>query len=253
MPSTPPALLLHGQPGSPSDWDWVVAALAGRVQSIPLERPGYDGSPAGGVRHSAEAALTTLDAHGVERAIVVGHSYGGAVSAWMAAFHPDRVAGLVLVSAAANRGALVPGDRWLAAPLIGPIASAGLLWSTGVATQIPLLRRRIAWAADLPPEYLAAEGRRSLSLTITRTFLIEQRWLLRELPVLEDNLSRIRAPTRVLVGGADPFVPPSAGRELARQIRGAELIEIPDAGHVLNVQHPGRVADAILSVSATPG
>jgi pimeloyl-ACP methyl ester carboxylesterase len=249
MPSTLPALLLHGQPGSTSDWDWVVAALAGRVQSIPLERPGYDGSRAGGVRHSAEAAVASLDAHGVERAIAVGHSYGGAVAAWLAAFHPERVAGLVLVSAAANRASLVPADRWLAAPVIGPFASAGLLWGSGLAIQVPVLRRRIAGAAQLPTEYVAAEGRRSMRISILRTFLIEQRMLLRELPVLEDNLHTISTPTKVLVGTADPFVPPSAGRVLARQIAGAELIEIPHAGHVLNVQHPEVVADAILGVA----
>ncbi len=246
-------MLLHGQPGSTKDWDWVVAALAGRVQSIPLERPGYDGSPAGGVRHSAEAAVASLDAHGIERAIMVGHSYGGAVAAWLGAFHPERVAGLVLVSAAANLASIVPGDKWLAAPVIGPIASAGLLWSSGLATQIPPLRRRIAWAADLPPEYIAEEGRRSLRPSITRTFLIEQRWLLRELPILEQRLGDISAPTQVLIGTADPFVPPEAGRELARQIPAAALIEIADAGHVLNVQHPEAVAEAILDVARPVG
>ena len=144
MSDTLPALLLHGQPGSAGDWKWVIDELAGRVRTIAMQRPGYDGTRAGGVRHSAEAALEHLDAAGADQAIVVGHSYGGAIAAWLAAFHPERVAGLVLVSAAANRASLVPADRWLAAPLIGPLASAGLLWSSGLIAQVPVLRRKVA-------------------------------------------------------------------------------------------------------------
>jgi 3-oxoadipate enol-lactonase len=250
MPSTLPALLLHGQPGSAEDWNWVIGSLGGRIDVIALQRPGYDGSPAGGVSHSATRALAELDARGVKRAIMVGHSYGGAIAAWLAAFHPDRVAGLVLVSASANRASLVPADRLLAAPLIGPVASAGLLWSTGLLVQLPALRRRIARAAHLPPEYMAAEGRRGLTLTTLETFLTEQRMLLREVPVLEANLAAITAPTRVLVGSHDALVPPAAGRELAAQIPGAQLREVPDAGHVLNVQRPDVVAEAILSLVA---
>lgn len=249
MTGPPPALLLHGQPGGAGDWKWVIDALAGRTEAIALQRPGYDGSPAGGVGHSARAALGALESRGIERAVVVGHSYGGAIAAWLAAFHPERVAGLVLVSAAANRASLVAADRLLAARLVGPIASAAFLWSSGLMLQVPALRRRIAWAAQLPPDFMAAEGRRSLTLSTVATFVVEQRMLLREIPVLEAELKRVRAPTTVLVGTHDTLVPPDAGRALARQIPGARLAEVPGAGHVLNVQRPDVVAEAILALA----
>jgi pimeloyl-ACP methyl ester carboxylesterase len=248
MSGTPPVLLLHGQPGGAGDWNWVIERLAGQIEAIALQRPGYDGSPAGGVRHSALAALAAMESRGIERAIVVGHSYGGAIAAWLAAFHPERVAGLVLVSAAANRASLVASDRLLAARLIGPIASASFLWSSGLMLQVPALRRRIAWAAQLPPDFMAAEGRRSLRLSTVSTFVMEQRMLLQEIPLLEPQLKRVRAPTTVIVGTADTLVPPAAGHALARQIPGARLHEVPGAGHVLNVQHPDVVAGAILDL-----
>jgi pimeloyl-ACP methyl ester carboxylesterase len=250
MSGTPPALLLHGQPGSAGDWNWVIESLAGRIEAIALQRPGYDGSPPGGVRHSALTTLAAMESRGIERAIMVGHSYGGAIAAWLAAFHPERVAGLVLVSAAANRASLVPADRLLAAPLVGPLASAGFLWSSGLMLQVPPLARRIAWAAHLPPDFMAAEGRRSLRLSTLRAFITEQRMLLREIPVLEAELARISAPTTVLVGTHDTLVPPVAAHELATQIPAARLQEVSGAGHVLNVQRPDVVAEAILALAA---
>src|SRR5947208_2776334 len=79
------------------------------------------------------AALAVLDRVGATRAVVVGHSLGGAVAAWLAATHPDRVASLVLIAPSANTESLVPLDRVLAAPLIGEILSAASLAGAGAA------------------------------------------------------------------------------------------------------------------------
>ena len=178
-------LLLHGQPGSAADWNRVVEALEGRVQSIAMQRPGYDGSPPGGVRHSASAALAALESRGIERAVVVGHSYGGAVAAWLAAFHPERVGGLVLVSAAANRASLMRPDGPLAAPVIGPLASAGRVLGSRLMLRVPTLARRIGLRSGLPDDFLAGVSRRGLRLASLRTVVVEQRAALEEVPGLE--------------------------------------------------------------------
>src|SRR5581483_8349518 len=126
----PPVLLLHGQPGSAADWRPVVDALsAAGVTVLAPDRPGWGRheAPAGGLEHNARAAVDALDAHGATAAIVVGHSFGGAVAAWLAARHPERVGALVLIGPAANGSSLVPLDHLLAFPVAGYLTSASLM------------------------------------------------------------------------------------------------------------------------------
>src|SRR5581483_4457605 len=107
------ARLLHGQPGTADDWDGVRTAIAGRARTIAIDRPGWnrhggalDHGRAFDLAGNARAALSALDAAGVSRATIVGHSLGGAVAAWLAAEHPERVGALVLAAPSANRSSL---------------------------------------------------------------------------------------------------------------------------------------------------
>lgn len=246
----PPILLLHGQPGSARDWTLVQAALGGRVDSIAIDRPGWDGrSPAGGLDRSAAAAVAALDRAGAERAVVVGLSFGGAVAAWLAAQQPERVAALVLVSPAANMASLQPVDRLLALPVLGYAVSAGVLAGAGLALASERLRRRLESTFALPDDYLRVTSGRLRRPAAWRSFVVEQRALLEDLPRLEDRLERIAAPTTVVVGTADTVVPLQASRRLSRQIPRAELVEIPGGHHVLPAEHPDRLAKVILAAA----
>lgn len=218
MREAPPVMLLHGQPGGPRDWGRVLSALGGRLQVIAPARPGYDRrTPPGGVAHNAEAALDELDRQEIACATVVGFSFGGAVAAWLAAEHPERVARLILVSPAANTAALIRADRLLAAPLLGPLVSAAAIVVDGPRT-----------------------------LETLRAFVTEQRALFTELPRLSGRLAEIAAPTTIVCGDHDHIVPPDANRLLATQIPGAELVEIPGARHGLVATHPDLIARLIL-------
>lgn len=224
-----PVLLLHGQPGSARDWERVVRHLDSEIRTLAWNRPGYDGdTEPGGIEHSARATIARMDAEGIERAVIAGLSFGGGVAAWIAAEYPERVSSLVLISAAANRAALYRVDRLLAAPVLGPVLSAGMIVGASVVLRSPqLLRRRTIDA-----------------------FLTEQRAMLREIPVLEDRLELIDVPTTVVVGTADTVVLADAGRLLAAQIRGARLVEIQGARHSLPTTHSAQVAELILAARA---
>jgi pimeloyl-ACP methyl ester carboxylesterase len=242
-----PILLLHGQPGSSRDWEGVVAALGPGVETIAIERPGWDGrTDARGFDSNADAALSALDAAGVARATVVGHSFGAAVAAWLAARAPDRVSRLVLVCPAVNVASLYPLDRWLAAPVFGEAASAAALSSVGAALMAAPLRRRIAGAFSLDERYLDGASRRLLDPRRWRAFADEQRFLIRELPVLERRLAAIGAPTTVVAGTSDRVIPRRSVIQLAVQIPGAELRWVERAGHLLPLQRPREVADVVL-------
>ena len=194
---------------------------------------------------NARAALAALDRAGVTRATVVGHSLGAAVAAWLAASAPERVSRLVLVSPAANLDSLSAMDYLLAAPLVGWLASVGAMAGGGLVLGPGPLRRWVAEATALDDRYLRAAGRMLLTPRAWRAFVREQRFLVRDLPALERRLSEISVPTTIGAGTGDRVVPIAAARRLATQIRGAELVEIEHAGHLLHVQQASRLADVI--------
>lgn len=250
MAGPAPVLLIHGQPGGVRDWDRVIAAIGDRAPTFAYYRPGWGGRlSARGLAGNAAAAIDELDARGIERAVVVGHSFGGGVAAWLGAHHHDRVHALVLAAPAANTSSLDSGDRVLAAPLIGPVASAASLAWVALALSTPPARRLVSARFGLDEDFLQAGARLLRRPDAWRSFLIEQRALFEELPQLEAELARIAAPTTVLTGTADPIVSPSASRFLATQIPAAELIAIEGAGHLLPHQHSSTLADVIIRVA----
>src|SRR5579875_1164660 len=189
----PAVLLLHGQPGSAEDWRAVRRAIGPRARTLAVNRPGWDGC-------------------GVRRATVAGHSLGAAVAAWLAAEHPERVHALVLAAPAANVNSLNRLDQLLAAPVIGPLVSAGMLASGGAALSSPPVRQRLVAGLGVEEGYLRELGRALLRPRAWRAFASEQRMLVRQLPALERRLGEITAPTVVVSGGADRIVAPSACR-----------------------------------------
>lgn len=101
--SRAPVLLLHGSPGSASNFDELGPALAASGRKVyALDLPGFGYSetwaPSYSILAHAHAALQMLDAYGIERAHVVGWSMGGGVALHMADLEPERVASLSLLA-----------------------------------------------------------------------------------------------------------------------------------------------------------
>jgi pimeloyl-ACP methyl ester carboxylesterase len=244
-PST--VLLLHGQPGGAADWGGVIAGIDGQADILAVDRPGWDGRTAArDLAGNADAALACLDARGVQRAVVVGHSLGAAVAAWLAATRPDRVTALVLAAPAANLAALYALDRWMAAPVAGDVAAAALLSGLGLALAVAPVRRRIARSGRPDEPYLRAAGAAVRRPAAWRAYVAEQRALVRDLPELEQRLGAIRAPTVIIAGMQDRIVPARATQALSRQIAGARLHHSA-TGHLIPQRDPGAVVAAILA------
>ncbi|HEY8765132.1 MAG TPA: alpha/beta hydrolase [Solirubrobacteraceae bacterium] len=249
-PRPDPVLLLHGQPGGARDWYRVVEAIAGRTMTIAEDRPGWDGhSAATDLPGNARAAIALLDAHGLERATVVGHSFGGAVACWLAAHDPERVSALVLAAPSANVASLYRVDRWLAAPLSGPLAAGATLAVTGLTLRARRARRRLASKMRVRESYLEEAGSVLRSPSAWRSFVAEQRVLVSELPTLESRLGVISAPTVIVVGSEDRVIAPRSVRRLATQIPGARLSVVEGAGHLLPLLAPDRLAQLILGAA----
>jgi pimeloyl-ACP methyl ester carboxylesterase len=231
----------------------VITRLGTAVEAIAVDRPGWDGhSHALDLEGNASAALRHLDARGFERAIVVGHSLGAAIAAWLTAWHPQRVSALVLCAPAANRDALYPVDRWLAAPVAGELSSAVMMGGLGLAISLPAVRRQIARRLELEPEYLRGARRTLLAPAAWRSYAAEQRTLIAGLPLLEARLAQITVPTTILAGTSDRVVPLRAQRALAAQIPQAGLLTLKGASHLLPQTRPEFVAEAILAALDSP-
>jgi pimeloyl-ACP methyl ester carboxylesterase len=245
------ALLLHGQPGTAADWSAVISALGRGSRVVAIDRPGWDGAgPARDLAGNVAAALAALDARGIARAVVAGHSLGAAVAVALAARHPHRVTALVLAAPAANAASLDRIDRWLAAPGLAELAAVGAMGGVGLAASVAGIRRRMARTAGVPEEYLAASRRTLLAPRAWRAYAVEQRALVRDLPALEPELATTIAPATILAGDQDHIVDPAAARRLAEQLPCARLELVPGAGHLLPQCEPERVAAAIAAALA---
>jgi len=235
-------LLLHGQPGSARDWDRVLDELGRGADVLAGDRPGWDGrSPPTDLEGNAAAAIAALDAHGVARAVVVGHSFGGAVAAWLAVHHPERLGALILAAPSANRRAMYALDRVLASKVAGTAVVAG----AGAALSLSPLRRAVAARGHLDERYLREVARLLTRPSSWDAFVVEQRALLDGIPRLEPQLHRISTPTVIVAGAADRIVPTAAAELLAQQIPGAELVLLRRAGHLLPHRHADKLAEII--------
>lgn len=226
--------------------------MGGNPPAVAIDRPGWDGhTRAADLDGNARAALAALDAGGIDRATVVGHSFGAAVAAWMAAASPGRVGALVLVAPAANSASLYELDRWLAAPVVGYLASAAALSGLGAALTAAPLRRRLARGLGIDERYLSAAGRRLLAPWAWQAFVVEQRALIGQLPLLEQRLAEIAVPTVIVAGSDDHVVPRAAVRALTEQIPGATLRLLERAGHLLPFQNASALAEIVQSAAVT--
>jgi pimeloyl-ACP methyl ester carboxylesterase len=240
-------VLLHGQPGSSADWDLVTDDLARDHRVIVPDRLGYGrtGGQAGGFAANANAVVTLLDALGVPRAVVVGHSWAGGIGIALALDFPGRVAGLVLVSSVAPVGPTARLDRLLAAPLLGPLLAATTLSTAGEVLSFGPTRAFAGWRLGGHTKPQLVDLARSWKRRSTwQSFVVEQRALVHELPSFESQLSSIRVPTAVLVGSADRVVPAASGTQLADRIPGATL-EIVTGGHLLPQLQAAAVASTV--------
>jgi pimeloyl-ACP methyl ester carboxylesterase len=243
-------VFLHGQPGAGSDWDAVIRLLPESVRSGAVDRPGYRTSPypAGSLAENASWLVSELDQAGIDDAILVGHSYGGGVALTAAALFPERVRGLVLVSSV-GPDCLDGWDRLLAAPVTGTICALTAWWLTPW-----FARRRLARLIRLrgrplePDEYLnwdAWGNARHEHGAMWRTFLLEQREIVRNLDRLVANLDRVVAPCVIVADPGDTLIPIATARALHARLAGSVLVLADHGGHNLARRNPQAIASEI--------
>jgi pimeloyl-ACP methyl ester carboxylesterase len=253
-----PIILIHGFASSTLVWSKVFlefAASGFRVIAPDLLGYGYSAKPRN-FRYTigAQARMVDrlLDKLGLDRATIVGSSYGGAIAATLALDYPKRVEKLVLVGAVTNneptRYLLM---RLFGSPLIGDIVSPLLLSSRR------LLKRRMKKVYDRHSWVLdddRVEARhQTLRTAATHRAIIRtvRHW---DADRIQRKAHLITQPTLLLWGDYDSEVPLSYGEQLRDAISNARLIVFRDCGHLPHEEFPKAFTEVVSDFCSTePG
>lgn len=242
----PPLVLLNGGMMSFSGWDLIAAELAGRFAVVRCDFSGQLRSPgpahASLERHAGDV-VALLDHLAIERAAVVGTSFGAQVGLVLAARHPERVSALVAATAAEMATPeFVHGARALReASLIAAHA--------GDPSRLAVLLSPLFYSEAFVQKHGAEMARRSEGLWAMPAVWFEGvAGLLEALEAMDLRplLGRIACPTLVIAAEQDLVFPPERGKALAEAIPGARFELVPASGHVLVVEHPTIFVSLVL-------
>jgi pimeloyl-ACP methyl ester carboxylesterase len=236
----PPIVFIHGASASLYDpMGAFLDKLEGRADLLFIDRPGHGHSDRGGTANDfpdgqADAIAAVMKKRGIGKAIIVSHSFGGAVAASFALNHKDMVVGLLFLSPAVYpfgddvawyyKAAKAPVTGWLFSGLVAP--------TVGLAA-VDAATRAVFAPNPRPADYIA----RAHILLATRPS--DFRYNAIDIANLDGYLKQaspryptIRSRTIIITGDRDGIVSPRIHSEhLARDIRGSRLIRVHNLGH----------------------
>lgn len=228
----PPLVLLHAFPLDRAMWRAQLADLSDVARVIAPDLPGFgESSPASPftVEWAADTVAALVTALGLPKVALCGLSMGGYVALSFARNYAGKLSALVLADTRAGvDDTNTRAGRDKAIELVRTQGTAALfagmlpkvLSEHTHATNAPLVERLKAIAARQKPEAVAS----ALAA-------------LRDRPDANPVLKGVAVPTLVMVGEYDAVTPPLASANLAAQIRGSELVHVPRAGHLSNVEN----------------
>ena len=257
----PPVVLLHGNVVTAEDFDTsgVLGLLAKRHRVIAFDRPGfgYSDRPHNGSAWSARAQADLLrDALvmlGINRPVVLGHSWGAAVALALALNHPIAARGLVLLS-----GYYYPTfrtDVLLSSPPAIPLLGDLLRYSIS-----PLLARLMqplllkGMFAPLPVPARFAKGSTSEMSVRPGQIRAESQDGVAMIPgafAMRHRYQELTIPVVIMAGTKDRVVSAEQPARLHAQIPHSVLWMVPDVGHMLHYAVPEEVVEAVVGAGSS--
>jgi pimeloyl-ACP methyl ester carboxylesterase len=237
-----PIVLIHGAITTHRDWlGGPMEGFVARGRVLAVDRPGhgksrrprFEASPL----EQARQIRRGLDALGVQRPLIVGHSFGGLTAMAYAAEFPQDLSGLLLL-APVGFPEVRPVEHAVfaprALPITGPMLNEAARLHDPVTLRIlqqvqfspqhvPIeWLRRFPWEDVLSREAMVNEGEDTVAILPTQ-------------PRAYANLDAIVAPTIIVSGTADRIaIPVRHAKPLARRIKGSRLILLPGLGHMIH-------------------
>jgi pimeloyl-ACP methyl ester carboxylesterase len=249
----PVMILLHGFASSTLSWQNVMGPLSRSGTVIAFDRPAFGLSARpltwnGQNPYSPEAqvdiAVALMDKLGIQQAILVGNSAGGSQAVYATLRHPERVLALVLVDAAIYSGGGPPG--WVKLLLrtpqmrhLGPLIARSLLSRSETLIQQ-------AWHDPTKvTSKTLADYRKFTQVANWDQALWEFTLASRDLH-LDQHLGELQLPVLVVTGDDDRIVPMEESIRLSKALPAAELVVIPNCGHVPQEECPEPFIKAVV-------
>jgi pimeloyl-ACP methyl ester carboxylesterase len=250
-------VLLHGFTASTFTWREVMVPLAEHATVIAFDRPGFGlteralpGEWAGPSPYTPEAAtdlvIGLLDYYGVERAVLVGNSAGGALAAYTALRYPQRVEALVLADAPIL--SVGGGSPPLLLPLFNSpqMRHLGPLVSRAFVSNLPDFVRGFWYdRSRVTPEIIEGYQRPFRVENWDRAFwevFANSRAL-----ALGERLKELTLPVLVVTGANDVTVPVEQSERLARELPNAQYVAFPECGHLPQEECPAPFVAAVVA------
>jgi pimeloyl-ACP methyl ester carboxylesterase len=230
-------LLIHGFLDDASVWDGLVESLAGEVAAVRYDLPGF-GTRSGSVADARTATLESLAAEagdiidGVDGpVIVVGQSLGTQVAELVAAQHPERVRGLVLLTPVPLGGTRLPEE------VVAPFRTLG-------GDRVAQRRLRAQLSPHLSEEQLdrLADIGAPVAAEVTAHYVDVWNNGVSNAPVT----SAFAGPVLIVRGGADAFATEQVIDAVIPRFVQPEIKVIDKGGHWVHVEYPGAVATMVL-------
>ncbi|MBA9049289.1 MULTISPECIES: alpha/beta fold hydrolase [Streptomyces] len=235
-------VLLHTGNGNTTIWDGQFEDLARDYTVVRYDcrgfgRSGYPDEP----YQSADDLAALLDHLGIERAHVIGPSFGGRIAVEFAVLHPARVRSLLLAAPVSRE------HEWTDEVNTNRMAEEDLIWAgdddkaldISLGSWVAGPKRTLA---DMDPTLIAR-----LRITATAGYDRRRRTVaetgnepdeLELVPNAAERLGSLQVPTLVLIGGMDQPDAIEIGERLARDIPGARAEYIDDLGHMITMERP---------------
>jgi 3-oxoadipate enol-lactonase len=240
----PPLALVPGTFSDRRVWARLLSRLSGRFRCLLLDPRGTGETPDPGTRFSpddlVDDLLAALDAAGMRRAHLLGHSLGAVVALLAAARHPARAHRLVTIGPPLHVDARIAAvlDHWealAASDLPDEAVARGLV--------LPAFGREAF--ERLVPAVLADMARRPLARDTVRRYVACDR-----AQDLRPAAGRVDAPLLVVAGAEDALTGPAHARALAAAVPGARVELIEGSGHTPQVERPAELARLALGFLA---
>jgi pimeloyl-ACP methyl ester carboxylesterase len=249
-----PLVLLHGNGSMIQDFgsSGLISMAGEKYRVIAFDRPGFGHSsrPRGRMwtpQAQADLIREALQRIGIDRAIVLGHSWGASVAASLALRHPETVSGLVLAS-----GYYFPSARADVALLSGPaIPIVGDILSYTLAPLIsraawPLLMRKIFGPAPVPKKFSGFPKAMAVRPSQIRASAAETAFMIPNAVAERQEYRALKMPVAIIAGEEDRLIPiDEQSARLHAEIAQSTLHRIAGAGHMVHQTAPAAVMSAI--------